>query len=304
MEMHQIRYFLAVSETLNLTRAAERCNVTQPALTRAIKALEGELGGALFRRERARSHLTELGQRVLPMLRQCHETALAAKMVAASISIGEAAPLSLAVSHTVALSRFTPTLRELSRALPGVELKLHRGSGSEVAEFLKSGTAELAIAGPFDETWSRLDEFPLFEEPFGLVVSRTHRLANRDQAEFKDLASERLLINTGCGMVEELRACLKANGILDRASHQVATQEDVLALLKADLGVGIIPVGTVEANELCHIPLKQLNLVRRVSVYTVVGRHRAIACATLFNMLRAADWGADTATKQQRRAYR
>jgi DNA-binding transcriptional LysR family regulator len=220
MEMHHIRYFLAVSETLNLTKAAERCNVAQPALSRAIQALESELGGELLRRERALSHLTELGQRMLPMLRQCYETAHAAKMVAASIKNREAAPLSIAVSHTVALNRFTTTLRELSRAFPSLQLKMYRGSGSEIAEFLKSGTVELAIAGPLGETWSRLDELPLFEEPFSFVVSRTHR-----------------------------------------------------------------------------------NLVRKVSVYTVAGRHRAIACATLFNTLRAADWGFDTRTKQQRRAY-
>ena len=52
MEMHQIRYFLGVSRTLNFTRAAEECNVSQPSLTRAIKLLEEELGGELFRRER------------------------------------------------------------------------------------------------------------------------------------------------------------------------------------------------------------------------------------------------------------
>ena len=51
MEMHQVRYFLAVARTLNLTRAADECNVTQPSLTRAIKQLEAELGGNLFRRE-------------------------------------------------------------------------------------------------------------------------------------------------------------------------------------------------------------------------------------------------------------
>jgi DNA-binding transcriptional LysR family regulator len=304
--MHHIRYFLAVGETLNLTKAAERCNVTQPALTRAIKALEGELGGELLRRERALSHLTELGQRILPMLRQCYETALAAKVLAASFRDGEAAPLSIAVSRTVALNHFTPMLRELSRAIPGLELKLHRGSGSEVAEFLKSGTAELAITGPLDQTWSRFDDLPLFDEPFGLVVGRTHRLAGRDKAEFKDLASENLMINTGCDyeMIQELRACLEANGFLGRATHEVATQQDVLILVNAGLGVAIVPVGAVEANGLCHIPLKQLNLVRTVSVHTVAGRQRAIACATLFNMLRAADWGLDTGMKQLRRACR
>jgi DNA-binding transcriptional LysR family regulator len=303
LEMHQIRYFLAVSETLNLSKAAERCNVAQPALTRAMKALESELGGELLRRERALSHLTELGQRVLPMLRQSYETALAAKTVAASLKNGGAAPLSVMVSHTVALKHFIPMLQELSRVFPGLELKLQRGSCSEVAEFLKSGTVELAIAGPLDETWSRLDELPLFEEPYGAVVSRTHRLAGRNEAEFKDLASEKLLINARSEMVEKLRARLEANGILRTAIHEVTTQEDVLALLKAGLGVAIVPLAAVEASEICCIPLKQLNLVRRVSVYTVAGRQRAIASVTLFNMLRIGDWGFDGGTRQQRRAY-
>ena len=61
MEMQQVRYFLAVSRTLNFTRAAEECNVTQPALTRAIKQLEDELGGELIRREGRNTHLTDLG---------------------------------------------------------------------------------------------------------------------------------------------------------------------------------------------------------------------------------------------------
>jgi DNA-binding transcriptional LysR family regulator len=269
-----------------------------------MKALENELGGELLRRERALSHLTELGQRVLPMLRQSYETALAAKTVAASLKNGEAAPLSVMVSHTVGLTQFTPMLRELSRVFSGLELKLRRGSCSEVAEFLKSGTVELAIAGPLDETWSRLDELPLFEEPYGLVVTRTHRLAGRNEVDFKDLVSEKLLINAGSETVEKLRASLDANGILRTATHEVTTQEDALALLKAGLGVAIIPLGAGEADEICHIPLKQLNLVRRVSVYTVAGRHRAIACATLFNLLRAGDWGFEGGTTQQRRAYR
>jgi len=68
MEMHQVRYFLAVSRALNFTRAAEECHVAQPSLTRAIKQLEGELGSELFRRERNLTHMTEFGQRILPHL--------------------------------------------------------------------------------------------------------------------------------------------------------------------------------------------------------------------------------------------
>src|SRR5215831_15485976 len=79
MEMHQIRYFLAVADELNFTRAATKCNVSQPSLTRAIKLLEEELGGALFHRERANTHLSELGRMVMPHLQQVYGQSQAAK---------------------------------------------------------------------------------------------------------------------------------------------------------------------------------------------------------------------------------
>src|SRR4029450_4739364 len=64
MEMHQVRYFLAGARILNFTRAAEECHVAQPSLTRAIKQLEAEFGGDLFRRERPHVQITDLGQKM------------------------------------------------------------------------------------------------------------------------------------------------------------------------------------------------------------------------------------------------
>lgn len=101
METHQIRYFLAVARHVNFTRAAEECNVSQPALTRAIKLLEDEFGGDLFRRERNLSHLTELGQRMLPLVQQCYESALGAVNLAKAVKRGEIATLRLALSRTI-----------------------------------------------------------------------------------------------------------------------------------------------------------------------------------------------------------
>jgi len=85
MEMHQVRYFLAMARLLNFTRAADECNVTQPSLTRAIQKLEDELGGALFRRERSRTHLTDLGRLMLPHLERTFEAAEAAKQLAKGV---------------------------------------------------------------------------------------------------------------------------------------------------------------------------------------------------------------------------
>src|ERR1041385_1852071 len=122
MEMHQVRYFLAVARTLNFTRAADECNVTQPSLTRAIKQLEAELGGDLFRRERP-TQMTELGQRMHPLLRQCYEAAIGARSLASSFKSGEIGALRIALTHSVDLSLLIPFLNEVKRQFNRLEFK-------------------------------------------------------------------------------------------------------------------------------------------------------------------------------------
>jgi DNA-binding transcriptional LysR family regulator len=289
MEMHQVRYFLAVARTLHFTRAAEECHVTQPALTRAIHLLEEELGGELLRRERTLTHLTELGQRMLPLMQQCYESALSAKSLARSINSGETTSLAIAVSQSINLALLTTPLGELSRICSSVQLKVRRGSGSEVAELLKRGEAELALAGPLGEVWERLDVWPLFTEPFELIVQRGHKLAGRNRVEFDQLADERLLVQAGCEMAEEL-AHLSRWGLTADGGHQVTTEHDLITLVEAGLGIAIVPASAMRSERLRSVPLEELDLTRMVAVYGVAGRRRSPVATMLLNLLRAADW--------------
>src|SRR6516162_1207722 len=171
MEMHQVRYFLAVARTLNFTRAADECNVTQPSLTRAIKQLEAELGGDLFRRERPAAQLTELGQRMHPLLKQCYEAAAGARSLASSFKSGELGALRIALAHSIDLSLLIPCLEQLKRQFNRLEFRFLRGTSQEVGDYLKKGEAELGIAAEVVSTWERLDSWPLFTEDFRLVMS-------------------------------------------------------------------------------------------------------------------------------------
>src|SRR5947207_15204578 len=105
MEMHQVRYFLAVSDTLNFTRAAELCNVSQPALTRAIQQLEDELGGLMLRRERRLTHLTDFGRLIQPHLRQLLADAAAPKTTAKRFLNLQQAQIRLGIMCTVGPAR-------------------------------------------------------------------------------------------------------------------------------------------------------------------------------------------------------
>jgi DNA-binding transcriptional LysR family regulator len=290
MEMHQIRYFVALARTLNFTRAAEECNVTQPALTRAIQALEGELGGDLIRRERQQSHLTELGRRMLPMLQQCYESAHAAQSLARAVKTREVAPLSLAVSRTMNIEVFIPVLSELFRAYPGVELKIKRLATREVGQLLRAGDVELALAGPIADEWERTERWPLFDEPFEVAASLDHALSALDSVAADQLRDARILGLAGCEMADEVFRQLALPGQPVESPHAAETFGDLFALLEANAGIGIVGASAPAAARIRRLPLRDFRLRRPVAVYAVAGRPRSPVATTLLNLLRAAEW--------------
>ena len=160
VEMHQIRYFLAVCETLNFTRAAEACHVSQPSLTRAIKGLEDELGGPLFRRERNNTHLTGLGEMMRPHLSQVLIETEPAKERARSFGRLEDVELKLGMMCTIGPHRFVPFLQGFRERHPKVRLAVQDGSAGELSERLARRRARRGDLRP-----ARGDRRPLPRAP-------------------------------------------------------------------------------------------------------------------------------------------
>lgn len=292
MEMQQVRYFVALAGTLNFTKAAEACNVTQPVLTRAIKALEGELGGELIRREGRATHLTELGTQMLPLLRQCLDSALSAKAVAKSVAAGETSALTLGLSRTVDLNLIQAALAELFRALPNLRLKLKRGTGEALMELLKAGEIELAIAGPITSRWERLDHWPMFVESFEVLVGSTHPLAGRNSREIDadTLSGCNFLVQSGSEIAEAAAENLGALGVRLDQAHEVDTDRDLAELVEANVGVAFAPKSLLRSAPFARYTLPQVDLRRTVAIYGVAGRQRSAGAATLLNLVRSTEW--------------
>ena len=294
MEMQQVRYFLAVARTLNFTRAAEDCAITQPALTRAIKQLEDEFGGDLIRREGRNSHLTDLGGRMQPVLQQVYDSALAAKLLAAKVKRGEISTLGLAVSRTLNLDLILPALTELQRKFEGLQLKLRRGSGAEIYAMLKGGEIDLAMGGPVGVVWDRLEAWPMFSEAFDLVVGAGHDLAMRNDFEL-DIAlvsRQRFLAHSQADPAEMDSIRLGAAGIDFGAAHMVDSDRDLEALLVANFGVAVSPASALKGKLMHHLRFKALDLTRTVAIYSVAGRPRTRETVALLNLVRSTDWAA------------
>ena len=289
MEMHQVRYFLSVARTLNFTKAADDCNVAQPSLTRAIKQLEAELGGDLFRRERP-VQLTELGQRMHPLLQQCFEAASGARSLAAALKSGDVGALRIALTHSIDLSLLIPYLDRIKRQFNRLEFRFLRGDSRQVGEYLKNGEAELGIAAELGSDWDRLDVWPLFTEGFEVVTSARHSLAGRDSISLEDLRNEQLLSRSYCEHAERINDALREHGVEVDRRHEISSERDLIELLEADIGVAVVPHTSSIPATLRRANVEGLDSRRTVSLYGVAGRERTAVASAVMRMLRGADW--------------
>jgi DNA-binding transcriptional LysR family regulator len=141
MELYQIRYFVALCETLNFARAAERCRVSSPSLTRAVQSLEHELGGLLIRRERRLTHLTELGQLVRPRLEEVLAQTESTKTAAHLFVEAEEKPLRLGIMPLLGPLCLAPFLARFGVGHPGIEIALVEGEAARLEELLLDGVS-------------------------------------------------------------------------------------------------------------------------------------------------------------------
>ena len=232
MEMHQVRYFLAVAEELNFTRAAERCNVAQPSLTRAIKLLEGELGGPLFNRERANTHLSELGRMVKPYLEQVYAQAKEAKRQALDFIKLKKTTLKLGVMCTIAPDQLVDLVCGVQSRNPGIELEIVDSSAGKLEERLIEGDLEVAIhCPPANQTDERLHYMPLYREQFLVALPAEHPLAEKNGIRPTDLSGLRYLNRVNCEFNGYAGAIWKECGLNFGTAYRSERDDWILAMV-------------------------------------------------------------------------
>src|SRR5262245_34852022 len=225
-----------------------------------------------------------------PLLKQCYESALSARSLASAIQSGEIGTLKLALSRTINLGLLTSHLAELDRLFARLEVKLLRGTAAEVVELLKSGSAELAIAGDLGEAWERLDRWPLFTEEYGLILNAQHRLAAHAVVEVADLREERWLRRSYCEHADKAASLIRSHNLDVDRGHELASEHDLITLLESGLGVAFAPRSVARSEALKQAAVKGVELRRTVHLYGVAGRQRTAPASALLKMLRAADW--------------
>jgi DNA-binding transcriptional LysR family regulator len=292
MEMQQVRYFLALSRVLNFTRAAEQCNVTQPALTRQIQQLEAELGGPLFHRERANTHLTELGRMMLPYLETIQAQTDQVKVQAQALRRLDGVTLQIGAMCTIGPAILSDLIVQFRIANPEVALAVRDQGLEELTASLIEGRfdlAVLAVPGPLDE---RLHGLELFQERFVVAVAGGHPLARKNIVRCGDLHGQAYVNRAECEYFDHISDRFGEIGVKTRKVFSSERDDWVQGMIKAGLGFGLFPEFALTDPALVMRRLVEPEFVRTITLVTVRGRPHSPAVGAFVRQARSFPWPA------------
>jgi DNA-binding transcriptional LysR family regulator len=248
MYFYQLVSFTRVAETKSITRAAEELFVTQPAVSKQIKALEEELGSRLFDRLGKKVHLTRTGEALyghaLKILRSVEEAKAAVKSLSGECS-GE---LVIGTSDHISLHRLPDVLKSYIAAYPKVDLKLRCHRSETILEMVSGNLVDLGVI-TLPKVTPDLVSKVIWKDPMSLVFPKGHPLAVLKSIKLRNIANYGLILpEPGTTTRKTIDDAFSKRKLLPNVGMEVAYIETIKGLVKAGLGISILPDKAVEAE--------------------------------------------------------
>jgi LysR family hydrogen peroxide-inducible transcriptional activator len=243
LSLRDLEYAVAVADLRHFGRAAERCGVSQPALSEQIRKLEALLRVSLFERSRKSVEVTPEGE---ALLRQAREVVREARNLLESARLhGDplSGPLRLGVIPTLGPYYLPSVLQALRGAFPGLAMRLEEGMTERIVERMQAGTLDLILIALPAPT-AALSVMPLFFEPFQIVAPEGHRMARLHPVSAADLQAEDfLLLEEGHCLRDQALALCGAQPRRDRRS--ASSLEMLRHMIGAGEGFSLLPLLSV-----------------------------------------------------------
>ncbi len=249
MEMHQLRYFVAVAETGSFSRAAERCHISQPSLSQQIMKLESTLGQQVFDRLGRRVALTDAGRLLLE-----HATTILAEVENVERQIREThgtahGNLCVGAIPTIAPYLLPPVIGAFVRRHPEVDITIQEDLTQPLIAATLAGEVDLSIVAlPISD--KRLHVETLLTEPLLLTMPREHPLTKKRRITLAEVSSERfILLNEMHCLGEQVTSFCRHHAFEPRVACRSAQLSTMLTLIAAGQGVSLIPAMARDADQ-------------------------------------------------------
>lgn len=270
MKLSALRYLVAFADEGSMSRAAERCHVTQPTLSVALQNLEAELGVTLIERGKGHVALTDLGWQVVAQARKTLDEARRIEQVAQLGKNPLHGDFRLGVIHTIGPYLLPELIAAMKRIAPETRLFIEESMTALLADYLKYGTVDAAIiALPFDIPGVQVQ--PLYDEPFEVIVPKGHPWAKRERIAAREVRGEDVLVLKAgnCFREQVLDACPEISHA-EGSTHEGHSIETVRCMVASGYGISVLPAGALNGiykNDLVvSIPFEEPAPSRRVAI--------------------------------------
>jgi len=251
MTLTELRYIVAVARERHFGRAAEKCFVSQPTLSVAVKKLEDELGVALFERSNTEVMVTPLGQRVIEQAQRVLEEAAYIKEIASAGKDQLATPLRVGAIYTVGPYLFPQLIPALHKRAPKMPLLLQENYTAKLGEMLKAGEVDVIILSlPYAEPG--IITHALYDEPFRVVLPADHAWHTKKFIAADQLCNETLLLlgAGNCFRDQVMQTCARAGRT--RSSHiqqalEGSSLETIRQMVASGVGITVLPSTAADA---------------------------------------------------------
>jgi len=287
MEIQQLRYLVAVAETGNFTRAAERSNVTQPSLSQQIINLEQEVGHKLFHRLGRKAVLTEAGATFLDRARRIlFEVDNAARELTDHRSLER--KITVGAVQTVMPYLVVPLLERAKTELPNIAVDAVEDFRADLVRAVVDGELDLAVVPlPVDD--HRLSIEPILTEPLLLVVGKNHPIAQRSEISINEIAEENFIsMGSSSTLAEQIRVFFGGMNFAPRIGYRCAQVRTVKLLVGMGLGISILPQLARQQydNDLVYLRLTGSEPTRELAVIRHLQRYQSRGAEQFLTLLR------------------
>jgi LysR family hydrogen peroxide-inducible transcriptional activator len=288
MELHQLRYFVAVAETGNFTRAAERSNVTQPSLSQQVLNLEREVGHKLFHRLGRKAVLTEAGSAFLERARRIlFEVENAAKELSDHPSLGRR--IVVGAVQTVMPYLITPLIAQCRERTPNLQIDAREDFRANLVRAVIEGEIDLAIV-PLPVKDHRVSIEPLMTDPLLLAVGKTHPIATRTEININDLAEEAFIsLGDSSTLAAQIRDFFGDHQFSPRIGHRCAQVATLKRFISLNLGISILPQLARQADDadtLTYLRITGTQPTREIVVIRHLQRYQTRGAEQFLTLLR------------------
>jgi len=241
MEMHQLRYMVAVVRAGNFSRAAEQCHVSQPSLSQQILKLEEELGERLFDRTKREAKLTAHGEAFLPRAVKILEEVDAAKREASDAQRLLRGRLIVGVLPTIAPYLLPRVLVGFAEKFPGVEIVVHEDTTARLLKLAQAYEIDFALTSrPIQD--QRMEVKDLFTEELRLALPPGHRLTRKRTVRLADLEKEPFIVmKEGHCLGDQVLSFCDRRDLKPTINFRSAQLETIQALVRAGVGISLVP---------------------------------------------------------------